>query len=136
MVAKKNSRLSQVLLNIDNEILKDSDQNELKKILDDANGKIKDTTNKIRIKEIGGDDEVPIIDIVNDFIDEANPGNEKLKANFQIENDTLREILEKLSIEFEMPNEGLGIENLLFTAIEFLLLKNSTYLGLKTVLIE
>ena len=35
-----------------------------------------------------------------------------------------------------MPNEGLGIENLLFTAIEFLLLKNSTYLGLKTVLIE
>lgn len=136
MVAKKNSRLSQILLNIDNEILKDTEHNALKKILEDANGKIKDTTNKIRIKEIGGNDEVPIIDIVNAFIDEANPGNEELKANFQIENNTLREILEKLSVEFEMPNEGLGIENLLFTAIEFLLLKNSTYLGLKTVLIE
>lgn len=136
MVAKKNSRLSQILLNIDNEILKDSEENELKKILDEANGKIKDTTNKIMIKEIGGDKEIPIIDIVNDFIDEANPGNEEMRANFQIQNDSLREILEKLSIEFEMPNEGLGIENLLFTAIEFLLLKNSTYLGLKTVLIE
>ena len=136
MVAKKNSRLSQILLSVDNEILRDSDENELKKILDDANGKIKDTTNKIKIKSIGGNDEVPLIDIVNAFIDETNPGNEELKANFQIRNDTLREILEKLSVEFEMPNEGLGIENLLFTAVEFLLLKNSTYLGLKTVLIE
>lgn len=136
MVAKKNSRLSQILLSVDNEILRDSDENELKKILDDANGKIKDTTNKIKIKAIGGNDEVPLIDIVNAFIDETNPGNEELKANFQIRNDTLREILEKLSVEFEMPNEGLGIENLLFTAVEFLLLKNSTYLGLKTVLIE
>lgn len=136
MVAKKNSRLSQILLSVDNEILRDSDENELKKILDDANGKIKDTTNKIKIKAIGGNDEVPLIDIVNAFIDKTNPGNEELKANFQIRNDTLREILEKLSVEFEMPNEGLGIENLLFTAVEFLLLKNSTYLGLKTVLIE
>lgn len=136
MVAKKNSRLSQILLSVDNEILRDSDENELKKILDDANGKIKDTTNKIKIKAIGGNDELPLIDIVNAFIDETNPGNEELKANFQIRNDTLREILEKLSVEFEMPNEGLGIENLLFTAVEFLLLKNSTYLGLKTVLIE
>ena len=136
MVAKKNSRLSQILLSVDNEILRDSDENELKKILDDANGKIKDTTNKIKIKAMGGNDEVPLIDIVNAFIDETNPGNEELKANFQIRNDTLREILEKLSVEFEMPNEGLGIENLLFTAVEFLLLKNSTYLGLKTVLIE
>ena len=136
MVAKKNSRLSQILLSVDNEILRDSDENELKKILDDANGKIKDTTNKIKIKAIGGNNEVPLIDIVNAFIDETNPGNDELKANFQIKNDTLREILEKLSVEFKMPNEGLGIENLLFTAVEFLLLKNSTYLGLKTVLIE
>lgn len=136
MIAKKNSRLSQILLNIDNEILKDTDQNELKKILSDANSKIKDTTNKIKIKEFGGDKEIPIIDIVNEFIDNANPGDEKMKANFQIQDDSLREILEKLSVQFEMPNEGLGIENLLFTAIEFLLLKNSTYLGLKTVLIE
>lgn len=136
MIAKKSSRLSQILLNIDDEILKDSDENELKKILIEANGKIKKTTNQIKIKGIGTNEEKPIIDIVNEFITEANPGNEEIKANFQIQDNTLREILEKLSVEFENPKEGLGIENLLFTAIEFLLLKNATYLGLKTVLIE
>lgn len=136
MIAKKNSRLSQILLNIEDKMLEDNDENELKKILIDANGKIKETTNQIKIKGIGTKEEKPIIDIVNEFIDEANPGSEPIKANFQIQDNTLKEILEKLSVEFENPNEGLGIENLLFTAIEFLLLKNSTYLGLKTVLIE
>ena len=136
MIAKKNSRLSQILLNIDSDILKDSEQNELKKIISEANGNIKETTNKIRIKGIGSNEEIPIIDIINEFIYKANPGKERLNANFQIQDDSLREILEKLSIEFEEPNEGLGIENLLFIAIEFLLLKNSTYLGIKTVLIE
>lgn len=136
MIAKKNSRLSQILLNIDDKMLEDNDENELKKILIDANGKIKETTNQIKIKGIGTKEEKPIIDIVNEFIDEANPGSEPIRANFQIQDNTLKEILEKLSVEFENPNEGLGIENLLFTAIEFLLLKNSTYLGLKTVLIE
>lgn len=136
MIAKKNSRLSQILLNIDDKMLEDNDENELKKILINANGKIKETTNQIKIKGIGTKEEKPIIDIVNEFIDAANPGREPIRANFQIQDNTLKEILEKLSVEFENPKEGLGIENLLFTAIEFLLLKNSTYLGLKTVLIE
>lgn len=136
MVAKRNSRLSQILSNIDNDILNDSDDNSLKKILNDANNEIKRTTDEIKIKSIGKNDETPIIDIINEFINEANPENENLNANFQIQDDSLRDILEKLSIEFKEPNEGLGIENLLFIAVEFLLLRNSTYLGLKTVLIE
>ena len=78
MIAKKNSRLSQILLNIDSDILKDSEQNELKKIISEANGNIKKTTNKIRIKGIGSNEEIPIIDIINEFIYKANPGKERL----------------------------------------------------------
>ena len=136
MIAKKNSRLSQILLSIDHELLKDSEQNELRNIILDANTKIKETTNQIKIKKLGSSEEIALIDIINEFIKKANSGNEDIEANFQIKNDSLREILEKISVEFENPNEGLGIENLLYIALEFLLLKNSNYSGLKTVLIE
>ena len=136
MIAKKNSRLSQILLSIDHELLKDSEQNELRNIILDANTKIKETTNQIKIKKLGSSEEIALIDIINEFIKKANSGNDDIEANFQIKNDSLREILEKISVEFENPNEGLGIENLLYIALEFLLLKNSNYSGLKTVLIE
>jgi hypothetical protein len=136
MVAKKGSRLSQILLSIDHEILNDNEDNKLKNIISDANTKIKNATNEIKMKKIGDSKEVAIIDIINQFINKANPEKEGIEANFQIKDDSLREILEKLSVEFNNPNEGLGIENLLYIAIEFLLLKNSSYSGLKTVLIE
>lgn len=136
MVAKRGSRLSQILLSIDHEILNDNEDNKLKKIISDANTKIKKATNKIKMKKIGDSKEVAIIDIINQFIENANPEKEGIEADFQIKDDSLREILEKLSVEFNYPNEGLGIENLLYIAIEFLLLKNSSYSGLKTVLIE
>jgi putative ATP-dependent endonuclease of OLD family len=136
MVAKKGSRLSQILLSIDHEILNDNEDNKLKNIISDANTKIKNATNEIKMKKIGDSKEVAIIDIINQFINKANPEREGIEANFQIKDDSLREILEKLSVEFNNPNEGLGIENLLYIAIEFLLLKNSSYSGLKTVLIE
>lgn len=136
MVAKRGSRLSQILLSIDHEILNDNEDNKLKKIISDANTKIKKATNKIKMKKIGDSKEVAIIDIINQFIENANPEKEGIEADFQIKDDSLREILEKLSVEFNYPNEGLGVENLLYIAIEFLLLKNSSYSGLKTVLIE
>ena len=136
MVAKRGSRLSQILLSIDHEILKDNEDNKLKNIISDANTKIKKATNEIKMKKIGDSKEVAIIDIINQFIENANPEKEGIEADFQIKDDSLREILEKLSVEFNYPNEGLGIENLLYIAIEFLLLKNSSYSGLKTVLIE
>ena len=136
MVAKRGSRLSQILLSIDHEILNDNEDNKLKNIISDANTKIKKATNKIKMKKIGDSKEVAIIDIINQFIENANPEKEGIEADFQIKDDSLREILEKLSVEFNYPNEGLGIENLLYIAIEFLLLKNSSYSGLKTVLIE
>ena len=136
MVAKRGSRLSQILLSIDHEILNDNEDNKLKKIISDANTKIKKATNKIKMKKIGDSKEVAIIDIINQFIENANPEKEGIEADFQIKDDSLREILEKLSVEFNYPNEGLGVENLLYIAIEFLLLKNSRYSGLKTVLIE
>ena len=136
MVAKRGSRLSQILLSIDHEILNDNEDNKLKNIISDANTKIKKATNEIKMKKIGDSKEVAIIDIINQFIENANPEKEGIEADFQIKDDSLREILEKLSVEFNYPNEGLGIENLLYIAIEFLLLKNSSYSGLKTVLIE
>lgn len=136
MIAKKNSRLAQILLNFDSDILKDDNDNELVKIIKKANNDLKTKTNDIKIKPIGEDKEISIIELINDFITKMNAGDEQYNSDFKIKDNSLKEILEGVSIEFDSPKEGLGIENLLFAAVEFLLLKNSNYLGLKTVLIE
>ena len=136
MVAKKNSRLAQILLNFDSDILKDDDNNELVEIIKEANKSIKLKTSKIKVKPIGQENEISIIELINDFIEQMNAGDVQSNSDFKIKDNSLKEILERVSIEFDSPKEGLGIENLLFTAVEFLLLKNSSYFGLKTVLIE
>lgn len=136
MVAKKNSRLAQILLNFDSDILKDDENNELVEIIKEANESLKLKTNEIKIKPIGQENEISIIELINDFIGQMNAGDAQSNSNFKIKDNSLKEILERISIEFDSPKEGLGIENLLFTAVEFLLLKNSSYFGLKTVLIE
>ena len=136
MIAKKNSRLAQILLNFDSDILKDDENNELVKIIKEANENLKLKTNEITIKPIGQKNEMSIIELINDFIGQMNAGDAQSNSNFKIKDNSLKEILERISIEFDSPKEGLGIENLLFTAVEFLLLKNSSYFGLKTVLIE
>lgn len=136
MIAKKSSRLSQILSSIDVELFKDSNENELKKILDEANEKIKANTKSVKIKKIGSDEEMAIIDIINEFVNKANSGKSLLTADFKIQGNSLKEILEKLSVEFQTPKEGLGIENILYIAIELLLLRSSLKNGLRTVLIE
>lgn len=136
MVAKKNSRLAQILLNFDSDILKDDENNELVKIIKEANESLKLKTNEIKLKPIGQENEMSIIELINDFIGKMNAGDAQSNSNFKIKDNSLKEILERISIEFDSPKEGLGIENLLFTAVEFLLLKSSSYFGLKTVLIE
>ena len=136
MVAKKNSRLAQILLNFDSDILKDDENNELVKIIKEANESLKLKTNEIKIKPMGQKNEMSIIELINDFIRQMNAGDAQSNSDFKIKDNSLKEILERISIEFDSPKEGLGIENLLFTAVEFLLLKNSSYFGLKTVLIE
>lgn len=136
MVAKKNSRLAQILLNFDSDILKDDENNELVKIIKEANESLKLKTNEIKIKPMGQKNEMSIIELINDFIKQMNAGDAQSNSDFKIKDNSLKEILERISIEFDSPKEGLGIENLLFTAVEFLLLKNSSYFGLKTVLIE
>lgn len=136
MIAKKNSRLAQILLNFDSDILKDDENNELVKIIKEANERLKLKTNEIKIKPMGQENEMPIIELINNFIGQMNAGDVQSNLDFKIKDNSLKEILERISIEFDSPKEGLGIENLLFTAVEFLLLKNSSYFGLKTVLIE
>lgn len=136
MIAKKNSRLAQILLNFDSDILKDDENNELVKIIKEANESLKLKTNEIKIKPMGQENEMPIIELINNFIGQMNAGDVQSNLDFKIKDNSLKEILERISIEFDSPKEGLGIENLLFTAVEFLLLKNSSYFGLKTVLIE
>lgn len=136
MIAKKNSRLSQILMNFDSELLEDKEENELIKIIKDANEKLKSKTNDITVIPIGEKEEKSIIELINNFISSMNAGGETSLTDFKIKDNSLKEILERLSVEFESQKEGLGIENLLYTAIEFLLLKNSNYIGLKTVLIE
>ncbi len=136
MIAKKNSRLAQILLNFDSDILKDDENNELVKIIKEANESLKLKTNEIKIKPMGQENEMPIIELINNFIGQMNAGYVQSNLDFKIKDNSLKEILERISIEFDSPKEGLGIENLLFTAVEFLLLKNSSYFGLKTVLIE
>lgn len=136
MIARKNSRLAQILLNFDSDILKDDENNELVKIIKEANESLKLKTNEIKIKPMGQKNEMPIIELINNFIGQMNAGDAQSNLDFKIKDNSLKEILERISIEFDSPKEGLGIENLLFAAVEFLLLKNSSYFGLKTVLIE
>lgn len=135
LMAKKNSRLSQILQ--EHKLFKKSDKtkpHELETVIEDANAKIKSffendnddcgTNNKEQII-------TPINNYLKDFISEQH------LSKFDISGSDIKNILEKISLGIEGYSKlGLGTMNRLFMAAELLHLKKENYDGLKLCLIE
>lgn len=138
LMAKKNSRLSQILQ--EHKLFKkkkgDVSKHQLEKIFEDANGLIKDYFNddtemidgqKSNKKQIAE----PINTFLYDFIDD------NYISKFDITEAEIKSILEKISLGIDgKDNLGLGTMNRLFMAAELLHLKKEKYDGLKLCMIE
>lgn len=86
----------------------------------------------IKPSQVKGDE---IADKINTYLGSFF-GTKKL-SQFQISETSLRGILERLSLQLESTNAGLGSQNLLFIAVELLLLeREADFTGLRLALIE
>ena len=135
LMAKKNSRLSQILQ--EHKLFKKEKgkKHDLEEIFDDANSLIKNYFNNDE-KTLGqksNKDQIvkPINKFLKDFIDERH------FSKFDITEAEIKNILEKISLGIdEHTNLGLGTMNRLFMAAELLHLKKENYEGLKLCMIE
>lgn len=135
LMAKKNSRLSQILQ--EHRLFKKvrGTKHELEGIFDNANDQIKrffHNDEKNEDKKSNKDQIIkPINKFLQDFIDERH------FSKFDITEAEIKNILEKISLGVdEHTNLGLGTMNRLFMAAELLHLKKENYEGLKLCLIE
>ncbi|WP_445458223.1 ATP-dependent nuclease [Flavobacterium sp. HNIBRBA15423] len=138
LMAKKNSRLSQILQ--EHKLFKkkkgDTSKHQIEQIFEEANGLIKNYFNediekiegqKSNKKQIAG----PINEFLKDFIDDD------YLSKFDIAKAEIKNILEKISLGIEeRDNLGLGTMNRLFMAAELLHLKKEKYDGLKLCMVE
>jgi putative ATP-dependent endonuclease of OLD family len=137
LMAKKNSRLSQILQ--EHKLFKkkkgDTSKHQLETIFEDANGLIKDYFNDCSVIGDQKSNKEQIADPINtflkDFIDDNNI------SKFDITEAEIKSILEKISLGIDgKDNLGLGTMNRLFMAAELLHLKKDKYDGLKLCMIE
>ncbi len=132
LTPKKGSRLSQILYNHD--IFENEENHRLLRIMS--------LTNKAIEKFFTAHDGKELLEDINTYLDDFSLKNNKLNSRFNVSDSSLKSVLEKLSLKlFNQPlsennNHGLGSHNLLYIAAELLLLKKSTYQGLKLGLIE
>lgn len=138
LMAKKNSRLSQILQ--EHKLFKkkkdDVTRHDLEEIFKEANEKVKNYFND-DIKKIEGQESnkkqiaEPINTFLKDFIDD------NYNSKFDITEAEIKSILEKISLGIDgKDNLGLGTMNRLFMAAELLHLKKENYEGLKLCMIE
>lgn len=138
LMAKKNSRLSQILQ--EHKLFKkkksDDKKHDLEEIFKEANEKVKnyfnDDTKKID-GQISNKKQIaePINTFLKDFIDD------NYISKFDITEAEIKSILEKISLGIDgKDNLGLGTMNRLFMAAELLHLKKEKYDGLKLCMIE
>jgi len=130
---RKRSRLSQILYR--HKDFADKKSHPLKIAVDDANKQIQSF-----FEEADADDSekggTEIVCKINDYLSHFSSVKNPLKSNVSIADTNLRTILEQLSLSLSKNRVGLGSNNLLFIAAEFLLLKREDYTGLKLTLIE
>lgn len=130
---RRKSRLSQILYS--HKDFSEKEEHPLKKAVDAANELIqeffKETDSTGREKE-----GTEVVCQINDHLSHFSSVNNPLKSRISIEGKNLRAILEQLSLSLSNNKVGLGSNNLLFIAAEFLLLKREDYSGLKLTLIE
>lgn len=134
LAPKRGSRLSQILSAY--EIFKVDTKHPLETIMDDAN---KDISKYFK----DGEGKVVLETINQKYLEKFSLSHNKLSSKFEISENELRKILEKLELRVFRNEErenntylGLGSNNLLFIAAELLLLKKENYHGLKLALIE
>ena len=137
LMAKKNSRLSQILQ--EHKLFKkkkgDVSKHQLEQIFEDANGLIKDYFNDCSVigDQKSNKEQIanPINTFLKDFIDD------NYISKFDITEAEIKSILEKISLGIDgKDNLGLGTMNRLFMAAELLHLKKEKYDGLKLCMIE
>lgn len=126
MSSGRNSRISQILYN--HPVFRDKEENELVRLLSEANDKIE----KYFLEEDGKEVLGKIRDILHEFLEENESSNATLKTSGM----KLKSILESLSLLAPEVQPGLGVHNLLFIAAEMLLLNHDENGSLKLALIE
>lgn len=133
LMAKKNSRLSQILQ--EHKLFKkNAEKHELEIVIEEANTKIKaffDNDND----ESGRSNKEQIVVPINNYLKEFI--SEQHLSKFNISESDIKSILEKISLGIDRYSKlGLGTMNRLFMATELLHLKKDNYDGLKLCLIE
>ncbi|MGG3284393.1 ATP-dependent nuclease [Paenibacillus solani] len=135
MTPRKNSRLSQILDS--HQAFEDKDMHHLKQAMARANEMIeqyfKGTDGEIDLDDQNGK---LLLEKVNTYLKEFSPITSPLTSSFSVTDMRLRSILEKLSLQLSSNKFGLGSHNLLFIAVELLLLDRDEYTGIKIALIE
>lgn len=136
LMAKKNSRLSQILQ--EHKLFKKRDKNqphELEEIISNANNEIKKYFEKEEKTDGLKSNKEQIVTPINDYLKEFI--SEQHLSKFDISSSDIKNILEKISLGIEGYSKlGLGTMNRLFMAAELLHLKKENYDGLKLCLIE
>lgn len=135
MISKRNSRLSQILYNYNDPLFAGNENNQILTIYKDANDKLKNLISEVKLSTTNDDKSISITTNLKKFIEYSTTINTE-ELDFKIRDDSLKSILESIELSFGNVNEGLGIDNVLFIATEFLLFKNPNYIGLKLALIE
>lgn len=132
LTPKRGSRLSQILDSHDQ--FSDKVDHRLKRILRLTNKAIDNYFSKYDGKDLLGD--------INGYLEDFSIDDNVLSSKFQVSDNSLKSILEKLSLKLfgqeisENNFQGLGSNNILYIAAELLLLKKLHYSGLKLALIE
>ena len=134
LVAKKNSRVSQILQGHDLFRKKDGEPHEFENLFTDVNEKIKTWFEKSDSPEGDRSNKEQIKDVIDKFLQEFI--EESLHSKLQLTDPEIKAILEKISLGIEgAKNLGLGTMNRLYMAAELLHLKKE-WNGLKLCLIE
>ena len=136
LMAKKNSRLSQILQ--EHKLFKKKDKtipHKLEEIISQANNDIKKYFENEDSAHGEKSNKEQIITPINNFLEAFI--NDKHSSKFDIADSEIKSILEKISLGIDGYSKlGLGTMNRLFMAAELLHLKKEQYDGLKLCLIE
>ena len=130
---RKRSRLSQILYR--HKDFADEESHPIKKAVDDANEQIQSFFEETDADDLGNNC-TNIVCKINNYLSNFSSVKNPLESSISIADTNLRTILEQLSLSLSNNKVGLGSNNLLFIAAEFLLLKRDNYTGLKLTLIE
>lgn len=127
----RNSRLSKVLDS--HKAFEEKEEHKIMEIVKNANKEIENYFTGTKTKDKSGKE---ILDSINNYLEVFSNNNNLLNSDVSIAEMDLKSILEKLNLSLSENKVGLGSENLLFIAVEFLLLQRVNYTGLKLALIE